>query len=68
MLNQSCNTLRAASVQIIGGPHRYFVPGQDLETHRGLGFSAWCDNNRILLGNRAYLEQEGPLPEPEYEA
>ena len=33
-----------------------------------LGFSAWCDNNRILIGTRRYLEQEGvPLPDEEYE-
>ena len=67
--NQSCNTLRGLFRQIIEDRTDILFPVKDLETHRGLGFAAWCDNNRILLGNRAYLEQEGvPLPEPEYEA
>ena len=69
VLNQSCNTLRGLFRQIIEDRTDILFPVKDLETHRGLGFAAWCDNNRILLGNRAYLEQEGvPLPEPEYEA
>ena len=69
VLNQSCNTLRGLFRQMIEDRTDILFPVKDLETHRGLGFAAWCDNNRILLGNRAYLEQEGvPLPEPEYEA
>lgn len=69
VLNQSCNTLRGLFRQIIEDRTDILFPVKDLETHRGLGFAAWCENNRILLGNRAYLEQEGvPLPEPEYEA
>ena len=44
-------------------------PVKDLEQHRGLGFSGWCDNNRILIGTRRYLEKEGvSLPDEEYEA
>ena len=28
----------------------------------------WCDNNRILIGTRRYMEQEGvTLPEQDYE-
>ena len=69
LLNQGCNTLRGLFRQIIEDRTDILFPVKDLEVHRGQGFAAWCDNNRILLGTRAYLEQEGvPLPEPEYEA
>ena len=69
VLNQGCNTLRGLFRQIIEDRTDILFPVKDLEIHRGLGFAAWCDNNRILLGTRAYLEQEGvPLPELEYEA
>ena len=68
MLNQSCNTLRSLFRQIIEDRTDILYPIKDLEVHRGLGFSAWCDNSRILIGNRAYMEREGvPLPELEYE-
>lgn len=44
------------------------TPSRITETHYGLGFAAWCDNNRVLIGNRAYMEKEGvPVPETEYE-
>lgn len=69
ILNQSCGTLRGLFAQIIEDRTDILFPVKDLQTHTGLGFSAWCDNNHILIGNRAYLEQqEVALPEPEYEA
>ena len=54
--------------QIVEERTDILFPVKDLEQHHGLGFSAWCDNNRILIGTRRYLEQEGvPLPDEEYE-
>ena len=54
--------------QIIEDRTDILYPIKDLEVHQGLGFAAWCDNNRVLIGNRAYMEREGvPLPELEYE-
>ena len=68
VLNQSCETLRGLFRQIIEDKTEILYPVKDLEIHRGLGFAAWCDNNRILIGNRAYLESEGvTLPEIDYE-
>ena len=68
VLNQSCGTLRGLFRQIIEDRTDILYPVKDLEVHRGLGFAAWCDNNRILIGNRTYLESEGvTLPEMEYE-
>ena len=69
VLNQGCNTLSRLFRTIIADRTDILSPVKDLETHPGLGFSAWCDNNRILIGTRAYMEQEGvPLPEADYEA
>ena len=68
VLNQSCETLRGLFRQIIEDRTDILFPVKDLETYRGLGFTAWCDNNRILIGNRRYMEQEGvELPDEEYE-
>ena len=68
VLNESCDTLRGLFRQIIEDRTDILFPVKDLEQHHGLGFSAWCDNNRILIGTRRYLEQEGvPLPDEEYE-
>lgn len=68
ILNQSCDTLRGLFRQIIEDKTEILYPVKDLEVHTGLGFAAWCDNNRILIGNRAYLESEGvTVPEIGYE-
>ena len=68
VLSQSCDTLRGLFSQIIENRTEILFPVKDLEQHTGLGFSAWCDNNHILIGTRRYMEQEEiPLPEQEYE-
>ena len=68
VLNESCDTLRGLFSQIIEDRTDILFPVKDLEQHIGLGFSAWCDNNRILIGTRRYMEQEGvTLPEQDYE-
>ena len=69
VLNQGCNTLSRLFRTIIADRTDILPPVKDLEVHMGQGFSAWCDNNRILIGTRAYMEREGvPLPEAGYEA
>ena len=69
ILNESHGTLKGLFRQIIEDRTDILFPVKDLELHHGLGFSAWCDNNRILIGTRRYLEQEGvSLPDEEYEA
>ncbi len=68
VLNESCDTLRGLFSQIIEDRTDILFPVKDLEQHTGLGFSTWCDNNRILIGTRRYMEQEGvTLPEQDYE-
>ena len=68
MLNDSCDTLRGLFSQIVEDRTDILFPVKDLEQHTGLGFSAWCDNNRVLIGTRRYMEQESvPLPEQDYE-
>ena len=68
VLNGSHGTLKGLFRQIVEERTEILFPVKDLEQHHGLGFSAWCDNNRILIGTRRYLEQEGvPLPDEEYE-
>ena len=68
VLNQSGGTLRGLFRQIIEDRTDILFPVKDLEIHRGLGFTAWCDNNRILIGTRRFLEQEGVvLPDEDYE-
>lgn len=69
ILNESCGTLRGMFSQIIEERTEILFPVKDLEKHIGLGFAGWCDNNRVLIGTRRYMEQEGvSLPDEEYEA
>ena len=69
VLNESHGTLKGLFRQIVEERTDILFPVKDLEQHTGLGFSAWCDNNRILIGTRAYMEKEEvPLPDEEYEA
>ena len=69
MLNETHGALGGLFRQIIEDRTDILFPVKDLEQHRGLGFSGWCDNNRILIGTRRYLEKEGvSLPDEEYEA
>ena len=68
VLHESCDPQRGLFRQIIEDRTDILFPVKDLEQHTGLGFSAWCDNNRILIGTRRYMEQEGvTLPEQDYE-
>lgn len=68
VLSQGCNTLSGLFRQIIADRTDILLPVKDLEKRRGLGFAAWCDNCRVLVGTRAMMEQEGvALPEQEYE-
>ena len=68
VLNETHGALRGLFRQIIEDRTEILYPVKDLEVHHGLGFAAWCDNNRVLIGNRLYMEREGvPLPEQEYE-
>ena len=68
VLNQSCDTLRGLFRQIVEDRTDILFPVKDMEQHPGLGFSAWCDNNRILIGTRKYMQQEDvALPEQDYE-
>ena len=68
VLNESCDTLRGLFSQIIEERTDILFPVKDLEQHTGQGFSAWCDNNRILIGTRRYMEKEDvTLPEQDYE-
>ena len=69
VLNETHGALRGLFRQIIEDRTDILFPVKNLEQHRGLGFSGWCDNNRILIGTRCYLEKEGvSLPDEEYEA
>lgn len=68
ILDQGSETLRGLFHQIVEDRSDILFPVKDLEIRQGLGFSAWCDNNRVLIGNRAYLEQEDvALPDADYE-
>ena len=47
VLNESHGTLKGLFRQIVEERTDILFPVKDLEQHHGLGFSAWCDNNRI---------------------
>ena len=47
--NESHGTLNGLFRQIVEERTDILFQVKDLEQHHGLGFSAWCDNNRILI-------------------
>lgn len=68
LLYEGCNTLSGLFRQIIEDRTDILLPIKDLEKRRGLGFAAWCDNCRVLVGTREMMEQEGvPMPDLAYE-
>jgi hypothetical protein len=68
LLYEGCNTLSGLFRQIIEDRTDILLPIKDLEKRRGLGFAAWCDNCRVLVGTREMMEQEGvPMPDQAYE-
>ncbi|MCI2047791.1 MAG: hypothetical protein LKJ90_08760 [Faecalibacterium sp.] len=68
ILIESCNTLSGLFRNMIENHTDMLYPVKDLEKRPGLGFVAWCDNCRIVLGSRELMTQEGiSLPAMDYE-
>ncbi len=68
ILIESCNTLSGLFRNMIENHTDMLYPVKDLEKRPGLGFVAWCDNCRIVLGSRELMTQEGiALPAMDYE-
>ena len=68
ILIAGCNTLEGLFRGMIENHTDMLYPVQDLECRQGLGFVAWCDHCRVLLGTREMMQQEGiSLPALEYE-
>lgn len=68
ILIKGCNTLEGLFRGMIENKTEMLYEVKDLETKPGLGFTAWCDNCRVVLGTRAMMAlEEIPLPALDYE-
>lgn len=68
ILVEGCDTLRDVFLQIIEGRTQILYPVENLENHPGLGFTAWVDNNRMIVGNREFMNEQGvEIPSLDYE-
>ncbi len=68
ILIEACDLLSDLFANMIEHKMEMLYPVKDLENRRGLGFVAWCENYRVLLGTRELMEQEGvSLPPMDYE-
>ncbi|MBU3806363.1 MAG: hypothetical protein H9882_05670 [Candidatus Fournierella pullistercoris] len=64
----ACDTLRDVFLNIIQGETKILFPVENLENEPGLGFTAWVDGRRMILGNRKMMEKQGvDLPSLDYE-
>ena len=69
ILINSCDTLREVFLPIIQNRTDILYPVENLENHPGLGFTAWLDNNRMIIGNRAMMMEQGvEVPSLDYES
>lgn len=68
VLIDGCDTLRDVFLPIIQNRTDILYPVENLENHPGLGFTAWVDNNRMIVGNRAMMIEQGvEVPSLDYE-
>lgn len=68
VLIEGCNTLSGLFSAMIQDKREMLYEVKDLQKKPGLGFVAWCDNCRVVLGNRAMMAQEDvALPPLDYE-
>ena len=68
ILIEGCSTLSGLFRNMIENNTALLYPVKDLEKLPGLGFIAWCDSCRVLLGTREMMEAEGiALPARDYE-
>lgn len=68
ILIEGCNTLEGLFRGMIENRTDMLYEVKDLEKKPGLGFTAWCDNCRVVLGTRAMMAlEEIPLPAMDYE-
>ena len=68
ILVAGCNTLAGLFCEMIENHTDMLYPMNELETYPGLGYGAFCDDCRVLLGTRRMMEQEQiKLPPLEYE-
>lgn len=70
VLIEGCDTLRDLFLAVIQGQEEMLYPIENLLPEPGHGFSAWIENRRVIVGNRAMLQKfdiEPPALETELE-
>lgn len=68
VLIKGCDTLREVFLTIIQDRTDFLYPVENLENLPGYGFTAWVNNNRVLVGSRAMMQKQGvEIPSLDYE-
>ena len=68
VLIEGCDTMRDVFMNIIQGKTEMLFKVENLENLPGYGFTAWVNNNRVIVGNRAFMQQQGlDIPSLDYE-
>ncbi|WP_394964429.1 hypothetical protein [Candidatus Allofournierella excrementigallinarum] len=68
VLIEGCDTLRDVFMTIIQGKTEMLFKVENLENLPGYGFTAWVNNNRVIVGNRVFMQQQGlEIPSLDYE-
>ena len=69
VLVEGCDTLRDVFLAIIENKTEMLYPVENLNNEVGLGFTAWVDNCRVLVGNRQLMQKHDiDIPSRDYES
>lgn len=64
----SCETLAPVFLNVIQGKTQMLYKTESISYEDGMGFTAWADGSRVLIGNRSMMEaHEISLPNLDYE-
>ena len=68
ILIEGCDTLRDVFMNIIQGDTSMLYTVENLNCEVGCGFTAWIDNNRVIIGGRKMMQKHDiELPSLDYE-
>ncbi len=64
VLTSGCDTLRDIFIDVVQGKNDMLYKVESLTTEPGRGFTAWVQNNRVVIGNRDMLRRHDIEPPP----
>ncbi len=68
ILARKCDTLRDTFMALIDNKQNVLYPIENAQTEPGFGFTAWVDNQRVIIGSREMMKRHSiEIPSMDYE-